>query len=209
MSKPLPEFVLDRSRLRAEMAAFEDLLGPGEEKELSERRDILPFFKAHPNLASLIGNSFLPAFIFPDRLKTEYGVVGKHACDLVIGSMRKEVFCVIEFEDALRGSVFKPGKRGGEPEWAPRLSHGLNQIVDWIYALNSIRDTRLYSEAFGSSLARFSAVLVVGRRGHLDDTMRNRLRFRSATTFHDGKSVYCVTFDDLRDEFRERLEQIL
>src|ERR1700730_15901957 len=110
MSKPLAAFELDKTKLKAELNAFEALLGPST-KELAERGDILPFFKKNRNLASLIGlyNSHLS---FPTLLKDELGLFGDYACDLAVGKEDNGQFCFVEFEDARKGSGLKALKKG-------------------------------------------------------------------------------------------------
>ena len=200
MMKPLTAFTLDKLKLKAELTAFECLLGPTT-KELSERDDILPFFKQNRNLASLIGmyNSHLGR---PTLLKDELGLFGDHACDLAVGNEEKGQFCFVEFEDARTGSVFKAPKKG-TPEWAARVEHGFSQIVDWFYVLEDLQRTRRFRSLFGLDLADYVGILVIGRDGHLNPDMLERLRWRSMNTQIAGKHIYCVTFDELLRQVRE------
>ncbi len=59
---------IDPMACQADLDAFERLLST--KPELSERGDILPFFKAHPHLAALLGSYNLAATTF-DRLAVE------------------------------------------------------------------------------------------------------------------------------------------
>jgi hypothetical protein len=72
--KRLEEFQLDTSLLPDELAAFESFLG-SPDKELSERRDLLPFFKTNLNLAALIGY-YNPMVGQPNLLKPELEIFG-------------------------------------------------------------------------------------------------------------------------------------
>jgi hypothetical protein len=184
MTKPLPAFQFDRTKLSAELAAFKRLLGAAT-KELAEQSDVLPFFKRRRNLAALIGYCYGTRLGEPDVLKSAYSVSGVYACDLAVGNSTTGEFCFVEFEDASRGSVFKTVRRGS-PEWGARLEHGFGQIVDWFCVLDDLRNTNAFRLAFGSSLANYKAVLVIGREAHLTPGMRERLRWRSMNTLVGG-----------------------
>jgi hypothetical protein len=205
MSKPLAAFTLDKSKLKAELRALARLLGPST-RELSERNTILPFFKKNRNLASLIGlyNAHLCR---PTLLKNELSLFGDCACDLAIGNQANGQFSFVEFEDAIRGSVFKATARG-TPEWSTRLEHGFSQIVDWFYALDDLQKTARFRALFGTNLADYLGILVIGRDGHLNADMRERLRWRSMNTQVAGKHIYCVTLDELFQALRDRVALI-
>jgi hypothetical protein len=203
--KRLEPFKLDRAAVRNELAAFEKVLGP-DTRELSEQRDILPFFKQNSNLASLLsfGKSHL---VTPDVLKTEFSLVGDHACDLAIGEKRagKGLFCFVEFENAEAGSIFRQGTKG-TPDWSPRLEHGFSQLVDWFYTLADQSQTRLFRDLFDTDLADYCGVLVIGRDGFLTEPMHARLRWRSQNTLIGGKPISIITFDQLLRELRAAVE---
>lgn len=189
-------FVLDRTALKSELEAFRLLLTP-DDKELSEQKDILPFFKAHRNLASLIG--FAKSHLsLPNVIKSEFSFVGDHACDLAVGEQREEAgqFCFIEFEDGRKTSVYRHGTKG-TPDWATRLEHGFSQIVDWFCVLADQSQTKSFREFFGTDLADYCGLLVIGRDRFLSDAERARLRWRSQNTLVGGKPVSIITFDQL------------
>jgi hypothetical protein len=203
--KRFEPFTLDRAAVRDELAAFERLLGP-DTNELSERADILPFFKRNLNLASLLGFA-KSHLVSPDVLKTEFPLVGDHACDLAVGERRngKGLFCFVEFEDAEAGSVFRPGAKG-TPDWSPRLEHGFSQIIDWFYTLADQSQTKLFRDFFGTDLADYAGLLVIGRDGFLTEPMRARLRWRSQNTLIAGKPISIITFDQLLLELRTSVD---
>ncbi len=122
---------------------------------------------------------------------------------MAIGETRdgKGQFCFIEFEDAEAGSIFRPGSKGA-PDWSPRLEHGFSQIVDWFYVLADQSQTRHFRDLFGTDLADYCGVLVIGRDGFLTDAMRARLRWRSQNTLVAGKPISIITFDQLLRELR-------
>lgn len=205
--KRLEPFTLDLAAARKELAAFERLLGP-DTKELSERDDIIPFFKQNRNLASLLGR-FKPQLMLPDVLRFEFSLVGEHACDLAAGETRdgKNLFCFVEFEDAEAGSVFRQRPKGA-PDWSPRLEHGFSQIVDWFYALADQSHTKLFRDLFGTDLADYCGLLVIGRDGFLTEPLHARLRWRSQNTLVGGKLVSIITFDQLLRDLRAAMNYL-
>lgn len=201
--KRFEPFILNPAALRDELEAFRRLL-TREDKELSERDHVLPFFKQHLNLASLIGfaKSHLSA---ANVLKSEFPLVGDHACDLAIGDSRAGQFCFIEFEDASESSIFRRGTKG-TPDWAPRLEHGFSQIIDWFHVLADQSQTKLFREFFGTDLADYCGLLVIGRDRFLNDAERSRLRWRSQNVLVGGKPVSVITFDQLFRDLADRVD---
>jgi hypothetical protein len=202
MTTPLSAFTLNKKRLRRELREFAALLG-APDKELREREDIQPFFKARPNLASLIG-MFQSRLGVPTLLNTEFGLFGDFACDLAVGNARNHHYCFVEFEDAGRGSVFKKGKKGVR-EWGPRLEQGISQIVDWFRCLDDMRQSARFRELFGSDRADYAGVVIVRRDAHLSRGELERVDWRSTHTRIAGKSVLCITFDELYRTLEERV----
>lgn len=201
--KRLEPFSLDRAALRGELAAFQALLTPPT-RELSEKDDILPFFKSNRNLGALIGLA-KSSLSWPDVLKSEFSFVGDCACDLAIGQSRDGHFCFVEFEDARRNSIFQRGTKG-TPDWATRLEHGFSQIVDWFYVLADITQTKHFRNNFGTDLADWCGRLVIGRDAFLNPDERDRLRWRSLNTAVAGKPVSIVTFDELCRDLTVRVD---
>jgi hypothetical protein len=192
MSKRPEAFELDKSRLTDELDEFGRLLGTPT-TELSERGEILPFFKAHSNLASLVG-SYNPLVLPATVLKSELGLFGDVACDLVVGVRETGQFCFVEFEDASADSLFRPPRGKGTPDWSPRLEHGLSQ------------HTPQFRSFFTHDLADYCGLLVIGRDAFLTDDLRHRLRWRSQNAIIAGKNVSVVTFDELYETLRVRVE---
>jgi hypothetical protein len=203
--KRFQAFTLDRSALAGELAAFQRLLKPAD-RELSEGKDVLPFFKKNRNLASLLG-SFNSHLVAPDVIKTEFELFGEHACDLAVGETQSRQFCFVEFEDARRNSIFNHGSKGS-PDWATRLEHGFSQIVDWFHTLAGQAHSSLFSEFFGTSLANYCGLLVIGRDRFLSDADRDRLRWRSQNVLVAGKPVSIITFDQLLHALTSRVQLV-
>jgi hypothetical protein len=112
----------------------------------------------------------------------------------------------VEFEEATATSVFK---KTGRPDWSARFEHGFSQIVDWFQILDDMKNTNRFREQFGTSLADYTGVLVVGRSGFLDTAQRDRQRWRSMNVLVAGRRVECMTFDDLLREFKARVDSLL
>jgi hypothetical protein len=200
MKRPEP-FRFDPRRVAAELDALNELLGDPT-KELSERDDVLPFFKQHKHAAALLGGFHAPT-IFPDVLSSELEIFGDWACDLVVGDKVQGHFCFVEFENATPDSVFRRGKKG-VPDWSARLEHGLSQINDWFYHLSNNAHTPQFRSFFTSDLADYTGVLVIGRDAFLTDDMMHRLRWRARNTLVAGKRVTVITFDELFEALKRR-----
>lgn len=199
---PFTPLALDSSRLRAELVALEAVIGP-DTRELGERGDILPFFRNHTNIAGLVGQ-FNSALVRPTLIRSELELFGDHACDLAVGDGESGQFCFVEFEDARADSVFKRSGKGVR-EWAGRFEHGFSQVVDWFHTLDDMKNTGRFRAQFGTNVADYVGVLVIGRAGFLDAHQRERLRWRSMNVQVAGKRVYCLTFDDLAHVLRGRV----
>lgn len=80
----------------AELASFKSLLDS--KGELSERHDIMPFFRQHRHLSLALGllSSNLSLL---DRLAYEYDLFGDFACDLMIGDSQGPAYALIELRD--------------------------------------------------------------------------------------------------------------
>jgi len=130
--KTLEKIDLSVSKCKTELADFKKLLDG--KAALSERDDILPFFRAHKHLAALVG-AYNPKINRFDRIATEFRLFGDYACDLVIGDSVSHNFCFVEFEDASPKSILTTKKGKSTPEWSPRFDHGFSQIIDWFLVL--------------------------------------------------------------------------
>lgn len=182
----------DYSGFSRELVAFKDLLD--RKVELSESRDVLPFFRSSPNLCLSVGliNRYL---VRGDLLRTEMTLFGQFRCDLVVGDSRSGSFCFVEFEDAKERSIFRP--RNDAWDYAPRFERGFSQLVDWIYLVEDLRRTNRFEEEFGSQLARYACLMVIGRDTFLNEPLGRRLRWRSDHTLIDSRTCDCVTYDEL------------
>lgn len=73
---------LDPHACQTSLNEFERLLAS--RAELSEREDILPFFRAHPHLAALLG-SYHPNLVAFERYGLEVPLFGMFQADAIVG----------------------------------------------------------------------------------------------------------------------------
>lgn len=203
-SSSLAPWRFDPLACRGELTAFERLLASS--AELGERDDILPFFRAHPQLAAFLG-SYHPNLVTADRLGLEVPLFGMFQADAIVGDWTRHAFCLIEFEDGRAGSVFvRRGRRISD--WATRIEHGFSQIVDWLWLLDDQRRTDAFEAFFGARHVDLFALLVVGRDRYLTEPERRRLSWRARRVLVDSQHVQCCTFDELAADLRARLDTL-
>jgi len=123
--------------------------------------------------------------------------MGDFSADILLGNKAKGVFCVVEFEDRKRDSIFKKRSARSTTEWSPRFEHGFSQLVDWFYTLDDFKKTERFARDFGHGHITFLALLILGRNAGVSESDRNRLRWRTEKVRVDSHSIECLTFDDL------------
>lgn len=164
--------------------------------ELSERKDVLPFFKEREHLASFIG-SYFPYISSFDRLAYEYDIFGDFKADLAIGDSESGWYGFIEFEGASETSIFERKGNKVTPEWSTRFEHGFSQVVDWFWRLSTSEYTPEFIYRFGNQFTGYEGMLIIGRTEGLDQRERDRLRWRRDRLIVNSKHIHCVTFDEL------------
>jgi hypothetical protein len=172
--------------------------------ELSERDDVLPFFRQHEQLAVLMG-MFNSRISWVDRIAWEFDIFGDFACDLAVGEKERGAYCLIEFEDARHGSVFQRQGEKATREWGKRFDHGYSQAIDWAHKLDDLTRSGSVLARFDRPEITFEMVLVIGRDKHLDAGERHRLSWRSEHVLVASKKVLCMTFDGLLSQLKVRL----
>jgi hypothetical protein len=186
---------------KEDLSAYEHLLL--DHAELSERDDILPFFRAHADLTALLG-TYHPNIVTCDRLGVEVPLFGEHIADAIVGDSANSALCLIEFEDGRSSSLFRPRRRRGT-EWSERLEHGFSQIVDWFWLFEDQQTTLTFVAQFGERSPNVEALLIVGRDSGVSLADRRRLTWRSRRVQVGGQRVVCCTFDDVLRRLRQRL----
>lgn len=196
----------DPSECQRELAKFRRLLGSV--NALRERDEILPFFQKNLHLSAFIGIKTTEIDHY-DLVAFEYDLFGDFSCDLVVGDSRRKAYCFIEFEDASPNSIFSKKTTKSSPEWASRFEHGFSQIVDWFYKLADMEKTDEFEAKFGKRTIDYIGLLVVGRTESLGPREASRFRWRQEKTLVNSNKIHCVTFDQLYENLKVRLEEIM
>jgi Shedu protein SduA, C-terminal len=196
---------LNKKQVKDDLRAFKALLNDPKKQNLEERRDILPFFKAHPHLCAFMG-MYNPNITDYKKinLACEFDIFGDHVADLVIGDVSNHAYCFIEFEDATETSVFKKTPKL-TPEWSTRFEHGFSQMVDWILWLENNKGNTAFQTRFNARSIRYNMLLVIGRDKHIaSHGLKERLDWRTEQVVVASKKFNCITFDGLYNDLLER-----
>jgi hypothetical protein len=199
--KYFEHFQFSPSSCREELSGLKELLET--QSDLSETKEILPFFQKSKHVSAFIG-SYAPQMTRFDRLAFEYELFGDFSADLVIGDSVKRHSCFIEFEDAGKNSVFKQTNRASS-EWSSRFEHGFSQIVDWFWKLEDMKQTSDFRNRFGQEYISYSGLLIIGRDRYLSQMDKSRLKWRMDKVQIDSKPLFCLTLDNLYDDLNSRL----
>lgn len=202
MTKELESIQFDPLKCESELKAFRKFLDSND--DLEERRDIQPFFQNRKQLSAFIG-SYAPEIGRADLIAFEFPFLGDFKADLLLGNQETGSYCVVEFEDGKRDSIFRKRRNRSMTEWSPRFEHGFSQLVDWCFALDDFKKTDRYAKDFGHGYVRFVALLIVGRNSGITEYDRKRLRWRSDKVRVDSHPIECMTFDDLYTNLRMRI----
>jgi hypothetical protein len=203
MTKEFKRVLFDPVQCRTEAGDLRDLLATN--RDLQERKQVIPFFKDRLHLSAFLG-SYHPDIVRYDLVAHELPLFGEFVADLVVGDSRTNAFAFIEFEDAAPDSIFV--KKKATPDWSNRFEHGFSQLVDWFFKLNDQGATVEFEEKFGSRTIYKLGILVVGRTEHLGKREEQRLRWRQENVLLASKPIHCKTFDQLRDDILDRLDQV-
>lgn len=57
----------------------------------------------------------------------------------------------------------------------------------------------------GAESIRYYGLLVIGRTGHLEPLERARFSWRRDRVVVDSRHIYCLTFDELYNDLRDKL----
>ncbi len=195
--KTLEKIALSLSKCKTELGEFKTLLDS--KTALSERKDVLPFFKSHKHLAAMVG-AYNPKINRFDRIATEFSLFGDYACDLVVGDSVSHNFCFVEFEDGSPTSIFTKKKGKSTPEWSSRFDHGFQPDPRWFLVLEDLEENRAPQNPNSTWMSYNTwACSSIGRRKDLDDAQIERLIWRSEEVCVGSRQVNCITFDDLYD----------
>lgn len=193
---------IDIKQCWVELEEFENLLR--DNKELNERKDILPFFKERQHLSACIG--WYAPDNFCNQIKHEFTLFGDFRADLVVGDSVNNIYCFIEFEDATKDSIFI-NKERSTSEWSPRFGHGFSQIIDWFWKIDDVKNTSQFRSIFGTENTEYQGILVIGRDEFLSELEKARLKWYLNRVVVDSRKVICKTFDQLARDTRNRLSR--
>jgi hypothetical protein len=193
----------DPVRCRAELDELDALLAL--HASLDEQKQILPFFRTHPQITALLG-SYCGKIRTFDRLAFELDLFGDFKADAVVGDTRRESFCFIEFEDGRPESIFRRVGKRRTLEWSSRFDHGASQIIDWCWKLDDFQRTDGFIRLFGSPTIEISGLLVVGRDTGVSQSDYPRLQWRRKYVTVNAQPLYCCTFDELARDLRDTLD---
>lgn len=202
--KNLSQFEFNPRICRGQIAELQRLLQS--RPFLSERDEILPFFRKRQHLSAFV-SSLQPRIIRYDRIAFEFDIFGDFKSDLVVGDSVTQSYCFVEFEEAAPTSLFVSKSDRSTPEWSPRFERGFSQIVDWFCKLDELEKTDSFEDRFGSRSIDYMGLLVIGRSETLEPRERRRLRWRRENTVINSKHIYCMTFDELCDDLQVGIEQ--
>jgi len=194
MASVLETIAFDPARFQQELQAFDALLKS--KPDLSEVKDIQPFFKKSKHLTAYLG-TFALNIAVATEICFEYEFFGDFKADILLGSKREKEFCVVEFEDGKQDTIFKRQKKRKNPEWSARFEHAFSQITDWFYNLEDFKNTQGFSATFGPGYTSFTGLLVMGRSASLDEIKKSRLKWRTDAVSIGKHKVSCITFDEL------------
>lgn len=172
---------------------------------LQERREILPFFREHPQLSAFIAD-IIPDMLRFDRLAYEYDIFGDFSADMLIGDWQHHTFCFIEFEDAQTTSIFEPSNRYA-PKFSKRFEQAYGQVIDWFWKLEDVKNTAEYRHRFGSSIIDYYGIIIIGYNKGLTEAQKERLRWRQNNVIVNSKHVYILTLDKLCENLRNKLQR--
>ena len=187
---------------KKEVGEFEQLLKS--KRDLSEQKDILPFFRSRDQICSLIG-SILPAIGLAPEICREFSFLGDFSADLFVGNKAAKHFLAIEFEDGKANSIFKKIQGRKTKDWGARFEHGYSQLIDWFATLDDYKKIDRFKREYGQGHIVFTGLLVVGRDSGLTQEDRDRLDWRSDKVRVDSHVISCITFDGLQRIFREKV----
>ncbi len=172
--------------------------------QLSEKNDILPFFKTRNHLCAFMG-TFAPDIGPAPIIAREFSFLGDFTADLFVGNRENRQYLAIEFEDGRDNSIFRRVERSNT-DWSPRFEHGYSQLIDWFATLDDYKKTDKFHKDFGTGYIAFSGLLIAGRNSGVSDDDRPRLAWRADKVRVDSHVINCITFDDLHQTLAERLE---
>lgn len=201
--KTLNSLKFNYKKCLEELKEFKLLLDS--KSQLSEEKDIAPFFKKKVHLSSFLG-SYVGGISNFDRYAFEFSIFDDFTSDIVVGDSKSNEYLFIELEDATKTSIFEKNGNKSTLEWGRRFEHGYSQIIDWFWKLEDMVNTTDFKCKFGSELSNYQGMLVIGRNSFMEYKEFARLKWRRNKVLVDSRKVICVTYDELYQQLADRLE---
>jgi len=198
---PFEEISFSPDTAAAELDELASLLHTDD--PLSERDDLLPFFRHHRHVAAALG-LFHSEVNVPDRIAFEYDFLGEYRADIVVGDSEVNAYTLIELENAGLDSIFVDRDRSTS-YWSSRFNEGFSQLVDWLYELDQRATGTTLRQDFGDPEPSFFTMLIVGRRPALSDREWDRLQWHRSHVLVDSTRVFARTFDEVTDDLQRRM----
>jgi len=201
--KNLLNHTYNKTDALTQFAEYENLLRNN--KTLSERDDVLPFFKRSPDLNLMI-SYHLPRLRQANCYASEFDIWGDFKADMIVGDRVTHQYLLIEFEDGKPDSIFKTNGQKQTPDWSKRFEGAHSQLLDWLWKIEDMRGSRDFVHTFGSSRAKFTGIIITGKGMNLQPQELDRLDWRTSKTIVESTHLMCVSFDELLDNFRHYLK---
>lgn len=198
--------VYNYQQVKQAIAEFKLLLET--HSELSEKKDLQPFFKKNSILIFLLAGLGRISRTKVDEYEFEFDLWQDLVCDIGIGDSKANTYCLIELEGAKQNSIFK-NKPKNYPKYSECLECGYSQIVDWFFKIDEMKSTSSIKRRFAGDYPRINAVLIIGRSHFFKtDLERNRFNWRRDNILIGAKNVNCLTYDELLAYFEGKMNEI-
>lgn len=203
--KKFADHLINLRQYKDELEAFRRLLE--DKAELSEKDDILPFFKEHKQLSSQIA-TIIPKIFLPAKIAFEFDLFGDFKVDIAVGDPHTNTFCFIEFEDGRKESLFVANGKKYKEEFSPRLEHGFSQMIDWFFKLDDLKRSHSLEERFDKNEIHYDGLLIIGRDQYMNAAQKKRLEWRMNNVILNSKRIHCYTFDEIYAYLKRKLDYV-
>ncbi len=157
--------------------------------------EIVNEIKVRPQMICLL--SAMLGFTAPDMIKFELTLKGMFRTDLVLGNDGLRQFALVEFEDAMANSIFKPGTKQYR-YWSARIEHGFSQIIDWAWVRSDHPNDSVLVAGFGGDIQASSYAVICGRDTSLRDPIeKKRFQHRRHNLKVEGHPALVLTYDEM------------
>lgn len=190
----MQSFSFSLKKCEKELKEFKKLLDS--KAELGESSDILPFFKSNKHLSAFVAAE-IPKIDKYDLIAHEFPLYGEYQADLIVGDSTNRIFCMVEFEDAKKNSLFVKNNKYAM-KFAGRFERGFSQIADWYRIIDDQKNTSLTPKHFSGNIKDYYGLLIIGRDEFLTDPeLQKRIDWRSNKILINSKTIFIYTYDHL------------